>query len=50
MSISNVFTGITGGNIDGTPIGTNSPNTVNATTVSATSEYVDTLIQPVAII
>lgn len=50
MTISNTFTGITGGNIDGTPIGTGSPNTGNFTTVSAVTEYVSTLLQPVAIV
>lgn len=50
MTISNVFTGITGGNIDGTPIGTNSPNTGNFTTVSAANEYITNMFQPVAII
>lgn len=50
MTLSNVFTGITGGNIDGTPIGTNSPNTANFTTVSAANEYLSALFQPVAII
>lgn len=51
MTISNTFSGITGGgNIDGPAIGPTNPNTGNFTTVSASNEYITTLIQPVAII